>query len=513
MTDPTPSHNQHSEDRASDGTGASPPLARSYPLEVFPPPLRAFILAEAKARSVPTSVVGTLVLVAMGSAIGLSRVFHDSYADWTEPPILWAALVMPSGSGKSPVLRDVFRVHTELQAQRSLQHRQLLREYEAVTRGRRGSETPADEPPKPTMQHVLTSNATTEAVTGMLETSPRGVLALVDELSGLFGGFGRYSGDKDADRAFWLSLHSLNPHKVDRASREHVMLERPAAWVAGGIQPATLAKYLTSENVASGLIPRFLFVFPPDQPKEYAPGPDEETRQAYAEIIKGLFALKGTVEDLDGVPAILPLKVDLDADARAVWGEFVREWSLEALEESDALRAAMSKLEGCVARFALILRTYDELEGCDRGLPIEADDLRRGIVLARWYRGSLKRVYGELAEHQAESPATLAERRASVIRYKYNGQVSAAQWHKHNNRRSREVSDAELADLVERGLATWRRKPSGPNGGRPAQVCMVLDQEVSGCGLQGAEVPAPECVASEPGQAPQEPASTWGVVP
>ena len=154
----------------------------------------------------------------------------------------------------------------------------------------------------------------------------------------------------------------------------------------------------------------------------------------------------------------------------------------------------MSKLEGYAIRFALLIRVCREVGGAGSDEPITRADLEQGIRLARWYRDEALRVYAELGKAEGESGSETLLARVAVIRDRFEGAVTRREWHKVNNRRSRDVADRELDELVEAALAQWRGRPTGPKGGQPTQECALIDpdpgrDEVVGCGLRDAGMP------------------------
>jgi hypothetical protein len=91
------------------------------------------------------------------------------------------------------------------------------------------------------MGRVVADDTTIEALAGILESNPRGVLVARDELAGWVRAMDQYKGGKGADRQIWLSLWSNAPISVDRkGSPEPVIVESPWVSVTGSIQPEIL---------------------------------------------------------------------------------------------------------------------------------------------------------------------------------------------------------------------------------------------------------------------------------
>src|SRR5580700_2065135 len=75
----------------------------SFPTALLPVPLRTFVAESAEAIGVDEAFVALPLLAAAASAIGTTRRIRLK-ATWTEPAVLWVALVAPSGTIKSAPL-------------------------------------------------------------------------------------------------------------------------------------------------------------------------------------------------------------------------------------------------------------------------------------------------------------------------------------------------------------------------------------------------------------------------
>lgn len=222
-----------------------------FPTDVLPAGLAEYVRAEAEATVVDESMVALPLLVALASAIGGARQAGVKRG-WIEPCILWGALVAPASSGKTPAAKNVLRIVRD-------RDQQALRE----TR-RRGAEHP------PQLRYHL-QDATPEQLLGVLEDNPRGVLVVRDELSGLFGGFGRSAEGRGAmERSRYLSIWSAEHLSDDRKTTRSLYVRQPHASLYGGVQPELLFRCLGDDDVAAGLPARFLFAWPPERPRVWS---------------------------------------------------------------------------------------------------------------------------------------------------------------------------------------------------------------------------------------------------
>lgn len=480
---------------ARDARGPKKPRvgpSRPFPLHLMPEDVRGFCRAVAEARSVDVSMVATAVMVGLGSAIGLSRSAWDSYSKWSEPAAIWAALVMRSGGRKSPVLEDVFRGHHDRQAAlhdaymiAQEEYEREVEEYEHAVRSaaKSGGATKVPRKPKPPkLEHIYTTDATQEAMVRMLADTPRGVLAINDELAGFFGALGRYgNGKTDADRAFWLSMFRATSAKIDRATKGTIYVKRGLASIVGGVQPSILLRCFDEATFSSGLASRFLLVMPQMAVKEYRPGPSEEDERRYKDLLHALLGLGfATGVDAKGNPTHEPIRVPFSEDCRDFLRAWVPIWSAEALESSETVEAAMSKLEAYALRFALIFKTCREAQGTATAEdPIEERDLQAGAELARWYRDEAIRVYQTLGQELETEKERALEARVAVIRSR-GGAVTVREWRQRNTRKSQAQAREELDDLVKADLAIWSTRLPSKRGGAATEECRLIEPSEPG---------------------------------
>jgi hypothetical protein len=466
--------------------GASSDLRfRPFPIHVIPSAaVRDYITGTADRLCVDPSAVAAFVLPALGSAIGMTRVLHDSYSDWTETALIYSAVVSESGTRKSPIFRSVFSFHEKLQRRKARQYEEALREYKRDTDERNRDNKKAgakrDKPEEPLPEHVCVTDTTVEAAVQTLVGSPRGILVKDDELSAFFGGVGRYKQDRMGDRAFWLRAFHGDPFKVDRRGNGMTYLPRVAASIAGCVQPKVLARCFDDQTVASGLAARFLLVCPPRKRKEYREANPAADRE-YSSVVEKLFELR-MQEGVDEEGETLePVRIDLAEDAREVLSKFVPAWDTESAGAEEQIQAALAKLEGYALRFALIFRLIREVEGTvEASTPVGRADLVAGIELARWFRCEAERVYALLAGRGVRP-----ELRAFVRKLEgMGGATSVRDWMRAAPKvPTSAAAERELEQLVAAGIAERAYPKPGAGGGAPTVVYRMV-------GHPGDETPA-----------------------
>jgi hypothetical protein len=101
-------------DRTPDSSGGdevvSAPRLRfePFPVDALPDPARSFVIEAAQNLGCDPSFVALPMLAGMGSAIGNTKRV-ELKRGWTEPAILWCAIVGDSGTQKSPAIERALR--------------------------------------------------------------------------------------------------------------------------------------------------------------------------------------------------------------------------------------------------------------------------------------------------------------------------------------------------------------------------------------------------------------------
>jgi hypothetical protein len=446
-----------------------------FPVEALPAPLAAFVSQGAAALGCDTSYLALPVLTVAASLIGNSLAIRLK-RDWTEPCVIWAAVIGDSGTLKSPAFRlvtkPVYRMQREMlhkYREEKTAYESVKAEYEKAVKKAQKEDRPPDDvlPDAPKLGRIITGDITIEKLGQLLADNPRGLLLCRDELRAWFTSFTRYKGAAGgSDLPNWLEFFGAGNVMIDRKTGDRPTLFIPHATVSicGGIQPGTLVRVLTLEAFDSGLAARFIMSMPPKRQQRWSEAEiDPQTQQCYEMVLRKLHALQPDM-DAQGEPE--PFVLRLTPEAKKVWIAFYDEWAKKQAEAEGELAAALSKLEAYPARFALIHHVVNRLaEGKDHSDPVEVESIVAGITLARWCADETERVY-------AVCRATNAEREIRrLIDYirSHGGKMTARILHKSNRSRytSPEAAEATLDDLVKAGCGEW--SPTG-EGGRPSRI-------------------------------------------
>jgi hypothetical protein len=458
-----------------------------FPVDALPQPVARFVDGAAHAIGCDTSFVAVPLLVGLAAAIGNTRRI-ELKRGWTEPAVMWGALVADSGTLKSPAmevsLRPVYkRQHAAMKRYAEAMDRYrtefALYEKELAAWKKSGKDkgNPPIMPEEPYPEEIWASDATTEAVAAMLVNNPRGLLVASDELAAWLGGFDRYAQGKGGDAAHWLQMHGGRSLKINRKTGNPRILYVPRAAVSivGGIPPGVLRRALGTRHRENGLAARLLLACPPRQAKHWTETDIGPRCEGEVEVIfERLYSLKfGSGPDGEPCPVIVPLS----ADGKAAWVDFYNEHAQEQAELTGDLAATWSKLEGYAGRLALVIH-FIRWAANDAGLvtmnAIDATDIQAGVSLSRWFGNEARRVYAILNESDEERD----RRRLIELIQRKGGSVTIRDLMRSARMfPSADVAERALDELVRAEYGHWDDPPIGPAGGHPTR-CFVLDPGV-----------------------------------
>jgi len=427
-----------------------------FPLHVLPPACRQFVQECAAAQSVDPAFVGVPLLAVLGGSIGISRRVQAKDG-WVEPPIIWAATVAPSGSGKSPPLRQLLKPI-------------FARDYcvgskvGSVVEGARNNS-------KEPHQDVLVSDVTSEGLAVACHDNPRGLLLFRDELAGWVQSFNKYRSGDDAQQ--WLELWAANPLKITRKTQSPIVVESPAVSVVGTIQPAVARRCFGSREAReSGLTARLLFVQPPISMACWTTKTvSVEARRAYENVVNTLLDLNLESEGLRS--RIL----SFSSEGAALFADFHNRSSvrqLQAHERGDLDAYAMTaKARSYAIRLALIVALAKAAdEGQAESLAVvDEEAVEAGITLASWFEREACRLNRSWGQRDAEHDETLDRKVLGIIN---KGDVTRSEL---SNGLDRNYTSVQISQSLERlsGKGQAERKDVAHEGpGRRLEVWGVI---------------------------------------
>ncbi|MBX9654744.1 DUF3987 domain-containing protein [bacterium] len=432
----------------------------TFPVDALPEPLRSLVVEGARALGCVTGYLAPYVLAIVAGMIGNTRRIRLKKG-WTEPAIVWSAVVADSGSLKSPALDLVSKVIHQHQSRMFDDHRAEQSEYEAALakherdvsdwKKSKGKQEPPAKPVAPVCRRILVADITVEKLAVILGDNPRGILCIRDELAGWFQSFNQYKSGGGGDVANWLELHRAGSLTVDRKSGPTIHVRQATVSLTGGIQPAILAREFTAANRESGLAARILLAMPPKERKEWTDAElPEHVETMFHTLIDRLISLEPKV-DAEGDAS--PWLLDLTPEAKRRWIEYYNRWGAVQTGAEGDLAAMYAKIEAYAPRLALLHHVVDRVhQNKDDISYIGEESIAAGIRLADWFAQESKRVYSILSE-------TAEERSLRTLRdliARKGGMVTPRELQRANDRlyRTSEDAQAALIRLQEAGLGT-----------------------------------------------------------
>jgi hypothetical protein len=441
-----------------------------------------WISAQADALACPRDYIAAAIIGAASAWIGNARRITAT-STWTEPAILWIALVGAPSVGKSPALRPMVEASCVLEREAEPAWREALAQHErdaeaaratdevwreqVKTAARDNARPPdrpagAEEPIPPARPRVVAMDTSIEKVQQLLAQNPRGLLYFRDELAGWLGNFDRYGG-QGGDRAFYLECWNGDAYVCDRVKFQGspVRIEHAALAILGGIVPDKLRDVLVE---ADGLAARPIYVWP--EPLPIKPLTNRSHADAGARREKLLRAARSLRSlpmgaDEHGTPA--PRALLLDPDAFQLFDKL----RIDAMSKARTLTGLAAewngKNPGRMLRVALVfeLLTWAARSGAEAQLlSVSRDAVCRAGKYLDYAGAMLDRITAGLAIGRAEADAAAIARhllatRASRLNERQLYQTARFSW----------VRDAERRNAALRMLEQecWIRRPGTAN--------------------------------------------------
>lgn len=456
-----------------------------FPVDAFPPVLAEFALKAAAAIGCDESFVALPLLSAVASAIGNTRRIQLKKS-WSEPAVLWAMIIGESGERKSPAIEVATSPIHRRQATALEAHEFAMREYTAAQfhheqaikdwKKRKSQGNPPEEPVAPQPERFIGTDFTIEALIDRLQSAPRGILVATDEMAAWIAGFDKYRSGRGSDVARWLEVFGARPLIVDRKTGDQktIYIPRAAVCVTGGIQPHILARYLSRDYFEAGLAARLLLAMPP---RRIVTWTNDDIPTEISSKLDSLFdGLYGLSFAKDSHGRDVPLDMPLKRRAQAAWIEFYNQHAAELGQLSGDLAAAWSKLEGYAARLALVIHLVKTAGGTRRvkdANRIDAESIRAGVELARWFGREARRVYQVLRESDDDR-----DKRRLVDLIRRNGGTMTARDLSRaiSSYHSVKLASDAFSALAEAGLGTWAPRNPSSKGGRPTFLFTLKDE-------------------------------------
>ena len=459
-------------------------------------PLATWIEQAAESKSAPVDYVAMPLLGGVAGVVGAAR-WVSPWPGWREPAILWAMLVGPPSSAKSPAMdairdplaaieRGAASTWPEIQrahetSKVAAEARREEWELEARSAVKDGKQTPpkpaeADDPEAPQMPRVVITDATVEATASILAGNPRGLVLWRDECSAWIGNIAKYG---DGDRAFWVEAYGGRSYSIDRKKHpEPLRLDHLAVSIVGGIQPDRLATLLMNGD-DDGMAARFLLTWPESvKPKRPSHQPDG---QLVTRALGKLRKLAFQTDNENG--GMMPITLPIEPAALDVFQEWREQHFEDSQSASGLMASSLGKMPGQALRLSLVLELLwwaAGPEGAAEPKLVSARALGAALDLVEGYfKPMLTRVLGEAALPQVDrQTAALARAILSRRAERINARQVRRDWRLPGLREGSAVA-AAIGGLEEAGWLMPVGGRDGASAGRQRSD-YVIDPRVHG---------------------------------
>ncbi|MBD2343643.1 DUF3987 domain-containing protein [Anabaena subtropica] len=330
--------------------------------QFLPRTIATALMLFGRNQSLPeTSLMMCLISVVSSShMVGTKVLIGNRHNEFYQNPAINHALVGESGTGKSIIFRAL--VKKPLNALIEEEVKRFKEESEEYNRDlaaweKSDKSTPQPEAPKPVNKMYFTGS-TLEGLKDYIAKAPEySILNVVDELSGLFGGFNQYKRGQGNDRQEFLSLYDGDGFSEAKVSKNICVKASNTAWL-GGLQPSILHQYFQI-GASDGLLPRFTFSILNEDirllPDESAPVID------LTGLLQGLY--RATLN-------CAPQTYHITDEAYQYFRSVDNKWQLEAGRlPNGALKEFLKKCKGLLGRVSLNLHLIHELSDSFCGTP------------------------------------------------------------------------------------------------------------------------------------------------
>lgn len=411
-----------------------------FPVECLPGKVEDYVRNVAVANCVDPCAPALAVLVVAGAAMG--NAFRLKLKNrFTVPPLLWGCVVARTGMNKSAPMNEVVE---PLRETRPEVH------HEDPDQARMALLCP--------QSRGVIGDATSAAVIHRLAAAPRGLCMFRDELAAWVREFDAYkkgAGGGGGDEQFWLKSWDAHHYQLDRKTDlEHKEIHAAAVSVLGGMQPAVLASCFDPGKFASGLVPRLLAVYPPEQSMRWTEVEiSEEARAGWKQIVGALRFRPFESFGATGASYTANV-VELSPGAKESYVAFFDELSTEMEAMDEFKRGFASKARVMVARLALILHGLETVTARgDWSAPVSRPTMDAAVTMGRWFLNEQFRAYGFASiRHDRKR----AEDVAAWVRSR-GGRTTARDLQRAHNKRysSAESAKLDLERLVKAGRGSW----------------------------------------------------------
>ena len=371
-----------------------------FPLDIFPSDIQYYILECNKKLDANIDYMGCSLLWLISVCVGNTYEIEVKKG-WTEPAVIWLAVVGRAGIGKTPSIDNIIKPLNVLNFKEIKRYSDQMEVYNYYNDLTKKEKEEHPEPMKPKKTQFIANDITLEALVDLHQESDNAVGVFKDELAGWFKDMNKYRAGSDLE--FWLSCWSSKSVSVNRMTRKGSFIERPFIPVLGGIQPSIFNQFATDENKDNGFLDRMLLSFPDAKVEEY-----NENEMHISDIMwysstitKFYQGLKGTILKRDNDGKIITQTLKFKQEAKDEWKRIFNRITKEQNndEENEYLKSMYPKQKSYIPRFALLIHIFSSnFDEKVNVYEISKDSILKAEKLSNYFIMNAKKIKIEAAE-------------------------------------------------------------------------------------------------------------------
>ncbi len=372
----------------------------NFPLDIFPEEIQHYILECNKKLDANIDYMGCSLLWLISVCVGNTYEIEVKKG-WTEPGVIWLAVVGRAGIGKTPSIDNIIKPLNVLNFKEIKRYSDQMEVYNYYNDLTKKEKEEHPEPMKPKKTQFIANDITLEALVDLHQESDNAVGVFKDELAGWFKDMNKYRAGSDLE--FWLSCWSSKSVSVNRMTRKGSFIERPFIPVLGGIQPSIFNQFATDENKDNGFLDRMLLSFPDAKVEEYN---ENEMHIAdimwYSNTITRFYqGLKSAFIKRDNDGKIITATVKFKQEAKEEWKRIFNRITKEQNndEENEYLKSMYPKQKSYIPRFALLIHIFSSnFDENVNVIEVSKDSILKAEKLSNYFIMNAKKIKIEAAE-------------------------------------------------------------------------------------------------------------------
>ena len=373
-----------------------------FPINAFTPAVSDYVVMLGHHNKINKNVVASSILNACGFV--LSDIYEVSVKQgWIERSNLWTMISLPSGMGKSVIMRCVYQPIINYQVKLTndvKKHNNLVKEWKGILKANKIKTTTnyLDENPElrnwlsknnfgeespeyKKYRNIFSDDFTFEKLISMLdENEGHGFLIRADEILGLFKMFNKYR--KGNDEETLLKLWGYDAIKTDRKDEEsNYVVDCPIISLIGATQKDMLFDIYTEDRKKNGNVFRFLFCLDDENVVKNV----FDNNQTYDNILERFMNHYLVMFEGTKVNKTLPMDEGCN-DYLAKWrNDCYDKYIVLQKMGLDYFNSIMGKMDSYIIRISIILNRLDNYYSQEKNNSIRIQDLMNAANIIDYY--------------------------------------------------------------------------------------------------------------------------------